>query len=113
MVQTIQIAGKKSDLGKSYKITPITTEKVLNQRTCFVMNGTKDAAVGVQAALPNTTGFVVRIGFGLQFYNINCIVIQVLTIHIGLSCVFIQFMNMKDENMHDASSQTRAPHSHS
>ena len=61
MVVTIQIGSDgSSDYGKSYKIAPMTTETVTNQKTCFLVNGTKDAAVSAQTVLPDLTNFTVR-----------------------------------------------------
>ena len=59
VVKTVQHGGKDKDFGKSYKVTPVTTEKVLNENRCFLINGTNDAVVTLQAVLPNTTDYKV------------------------------------------------------
>ena len=41
-------------------IAPMTNEVVLNVQTCFTLNGTKDAVVEPQQALPDTSKFTVR-----------------------------------------------------
>ena len=59
-VKTIQMSGKKPDFGKSYKVAPMTPKgKVESTMACFLVNGTKDAKVDIQAVLPDTTGFKV------------------------------------------------------
>jgi hypothetical protein len=58
MVSTIQLAPtSSSDYGIGIKVAPMTDEKVTNARTCFWMNGTKDAPVTLQSVIPDTTEF--------------------------------------------------------
>lgn len=59
MVQTFQ-RGDIKPFGKSYKVTPVTNEKVQNVQSCFLVNGTENATISMQSILPNTTGFIVR-----------------------------------------------------
>lgn len=69
MVVTIQQAGKldTKDYGTSYKVAPITTDKVTNQPTCFQINGTSDNPIDVQGVLPDLTNFTVKYDI-LYFY---------------------------------------------
>ncbi|CAG9857192.1 unnamed protein product [Phyllotreta striolata] len=39
--------------GVQYKIVPVTTEEVLNERTCFQIDGTAQNPIGPQAMFPN------------------------------------------------------------
>lgn len=56
MVITVQNAGI-SQYGFGYMIAPMTTYTVLNQKTCFGMNGSSDAPVTIQSVLPSLDGF--------------------------------------------------------
>ena len=58
MVSTIQLAPTSSaDYGIGIKVTPMTNEEVTNAKTCFWLNGTKDAPVTLQSVIPDTTSF--------------------------------------------------------
>lgn len=54
--KTIQ-RGDIGDYGQHFMISPMTNEVVMNQQTCFTLNGTKDAVVGPQAILPDASKF--------------------------------------------------------
>jgi hypothetical protein len=41
----------------------MTTETVLNAKTCFWMNGTSDSPVEIQPILPDATNFTVYVNF--------------------------------------------------
>ena len=58
MVQTYQ-RGDQKPYGISYKVAPLTTETVLNDRTCFEVNGTHDGEVLAQAIIPDLSEFTV------------------------------------------------------
>lgn len=47
------------EFGTHFMIAPMTNEVVINQKTCFALNGTSDAPVSPQKILPDTTGFKV------------------------------------------------------
>ncbi|KAL5022008.1 hypothetical protein ScPMuIL_001163 [Solemya velum] len=53
MVTTIQ----RADVNIGYKIAPMTTYNVKNQKTCFQNNGTENVTIEIQSLLPNLTGF--------------------------------------------------------
>lgn len=55
MVKTFQLSNKGS-YGKSIKIAPMTTESVLNDETCFEVDGNIDTKIHPQAIIPDTTG---------------------------------------------------------
>ncbi|XP_076276388.1 C1 family peptidase 26-29-p isoform X3 [Lasioglossum baleicum] len=55
MVKTYQLS-HKGYFGKSLKITPITTESVLNEETCLEVNGTMESKINPQNIIPDTTG---------------------------------------------------------
>lgn len=59
MVQTYQ-RGDQQPFGISYKVAPLTTETVFNDRTCFEVNGTHDGEVLAQAILPDLSEFTVH-----------------------------------------------------
>ena len=62
MVSTIQLAPTSSmDYGVGIKVAPMTTEDVVNQKTCFWLNGTQDSPVQVQTVLPDVSNFTVSI----------------------------------------------------
>ncbi|XP_026881924.2 digestive cysteine proteinase 1-like [Electrophorus electricus] len=56
MVSTLQLSALMTQ-GVGYKITPVTTETEFNAMKCFQVNGTEEAPVLPQAALPNIQGF--------------------------------------------------------
>ena len=57
---TYQFGSSKSKpFGTSYKIAPMTTETVLNKRSCFEVDGSKDAPVTAQSVLPDLSEFTV------------------------------------------------------
>lgn len=55
-VLTYQHASEK-EFGIAYKITPETTEDVVNVKKCFQINGTSASPVATQAVIPDLTGF--------------------------------------------------------
>ncbi|KAJ6663430.1 hypothetical protein lerEdw1_009509 [Lerista edwardsae] len=55
-VVTLQL-GFVEPHGVMFKLTPQTTEKVVNAETCFQVNGTKEAHVKPQSVFPDLTGF--------------------------------------------------------
>lgn len=58
MVSTVQLApSSTNDFGTGIKIAPLSDEHVQNVKTCFWMNGTSDAPVGIQSILPELTAF--------------------------------------------------------
>lgn len=59
MVQTYQ-RGDQQPYGMSYKVAPFTTETVLNDRTCFEVNGTHDGEVLAQAIIPDLSEFTYK-----------------------------------------------------
>ena len=60
MVSTIQLqSNSATDFGVGIKVAPMTTETVLNAKTCFWMNGTSDSPVTIQPILPDATNFTV------------------------------------------------------
>ena len=60
MVSTIQLqSNSNTDYGVGIKVSPMTTETVLNAKTCFWMNGSADSPVEIQPVLPDTTNFTV------------------------------------------------------
>jgi len=64
MVSTIQLAPtSSSDYGIGIKVTPMTDEQQTNVKTCFWLNGTKDAPVTLQSVIPDTTSFEVYYSF--------------------------------------------------
>lgn len=54
--KTIQ-RGDKGSYGQHFMIAPMSNEEVLNQITCFQLNGTANAVVGPQHMLPDMTNF--------------------------------------------------------
>lgn len=58
-VVTYQLAAVKP-YGMQYKITPETTEKEVNTRTCFQLPGSKEDVVKAQSVFPDIKGFKVR-----------------------------------------------------
>lgn len=58
-VITYQLGGVKP-YGMQYKITPETTEKKVNTRTCFQLPGSKQDVVKAQSVFPSMDGFKVR-----------------------------------------------------
>jgi hypothetical protein len=60
MVSTIQLqSNSDTDYGVGIKVAPMTTETILNGKTCFWMNGTADAPVEIQSVLPDSSNFTV------------------------------------------------------
>lgn len=58
MVSTIQVAPTSSvDFGTGIKVAPLTDEVQTNAKTCFWVNGTKDAPITLQSVIPDTTQF--------------------------------------------------------
>ena len=57
--KTIQ-RGDMGKYGQHFMIAPMTNEVVINQQTCFTLNGTEDAVVGPQHALPDASKFEVK-----------------------------------------------------
>ncbi|KAJ7304260.1 hypothetical protein JRQ81_011800 [Phrynocephalus forsythii] len=55
-VVTLQL-GCMEPYGTLFKITPATTEKVVNTKKCFQLNGTKDEHVKPQSVFPDMKGF--------------------------------------------------------
>lgn len=55
--KTIQ-RGDLGEYGQHYMIAPMTNEEVINVQTCFTLNGTQDAVVEPQQALPDTSKFI-------------------------------------------------------
>jgi hypothetical protein len=53
--------------GVMRKIVPMTNEKLLNQLTCFEVNGTSEAKIGAQSVLPDPAGFTVSAREALIF----------------------------------------------
>ena len=49
----------KGDFGQIFKLSPMTDEKVVNKKSCFQINGTKEGKVKPQASLPDTGNFQV------------------------------------------------------
>ena len=47
--------------GVMRKVVPMSTDKVMNQLTCFEVNGTEISPIGAQSVLPDVTNFTVRI----------------------------------------------------
>lgn len=61
METTIQLAPTTStDFGTGIKIAPMTDEAQTNVKTCFWVNGTKDAPLDIQGTLPDLTDFTVN-----------------------------------------------------
>ncbi|XP_072394536.1 digestive cysteine proteinase 2-like [Diabrotica undecimpunctata] len=58
MVKTYQLG--ENGNGVQLKVIPFTTEDVLNQITCFQVNGTEDDSVTSQSILPDLEGFEYR-----------------------------------------------------
>jgi len=57
-MQTYQIGGNGvDDPGHTYKVVPMTTEKVLNEIHCFVVDGSPVVPVKPQAILPDISAF--------------------------------------------------------
>ncbi|CAH1182111.1 unnamed protein product [Phyllotreta striolata] len=50
------LLGEKGN-GVSYKITPVTTEEVLNKNMCFQVNGTAEDPITAQDIMPSMEGF--------------------------------------------------------
>ena len=60
METTIQLAPTSAkDFGAGIKIAPMTDEVQTNVRTCFWINGTKDAPIEIQRAIPDASDFTV------------------------------------------------------
>jgi len=56
----MDIVVQRGDLGvggQTFKISPMTNEKVQNMKSCFLINGTKQAKITPQASLPDATKF--------------------------------------------------------
>ena len=51
----------EGDYGTSIKIAPFTSETVMNQDTCFRVNGSLEMKIQSQTILPDTTGMEVSI----------------------------------------------------
>jgi len=68
--QTYQIgssgSGSPLDNGYNLLVAPMTTEEVLNVKTCFLVNGTSDAPVRPQSIFPDLTGF--QVGFIMLYF---------------------------------------------
>uniref|UniRef100_A0A6P7FEG8 Digestive cysteine proteinase 1-like n=1 Tax=Diabrotica virgifera virgifera TaxID=50390 RepID=A0A6P7FEG8_DIAVI len=62
--KTYQLGGNGN--GVQLKVIPFTTEEVLNQITCFQINGTEDDPVTPQSILPDLEGFEYQ---GIQEYG--------------------------------------------
>lgn len=56
--KTIQ-RGDMFDFGTHFMVAPMTNEVVINQKTCFVLNGTKDQPAAPQSILPDVSTFKV------------------------------------------------------
>ena len=59
-LQGLDITIQREDVGmfgSSYRVCPETTETELNVKTCFQVNGTKDAPVKIQSVLPDLSNF--------------------------------------------------------
>ena len=68
----MDIVVQRGDLGvggQTFKISPMTNEEVLNQKSCFLINGTKEAKITAQATLPDAAQFQVR--FKTQMPNVS------------------------------------------
>jgi len=57
VVQTFQIGAEGGEYGVKFMIAPMTNYEVLNVRSCFQTNGTKEEPMGPQSVLPDLTGF--------------------------------------------------------
>ena len=82
MVSTIQLASTGSDYGTGIKVAPLTDEVVTNARTCFWVNGTKQAPLEIQPAIPDTTTFSVthrKFLFTNQIFKVNFLCIYSLS----------------------------------
>lgn len=58
MSKTFQLSNV-NQFGVMRKIVPMTTDQVLNQESCFEVNGTAEGKIGAQSILPDATGFTV------------------------------------------------------
>ena len=70
----MDIVVQRGDLGEggqTFKISPMTNEKVLNQKSCFQINGTKEAKITAQATLPDTSQFKVRLNPNAMHPNLH------------------------------------------
>ena len=47
------------EYGTHFMISPMTNEHVINQKTCFALNGTAGDVIGPQAMLPDVSNFKV------------------------------------------------------
>ncbi|GAB6020866.1 hypothetical protein CHUAL_003516 [Chamberlinius hualienensis] len=56
MAKTFQLANLYAG-GLSLKIVPMTNDAVLNQMTCFAINGSAESPVTIQSIFPDLTGF--------------------------------------------------------
>ena len=52
-------SSSKTPYGVSYKVAPMTTETVMNEKACFEVAGSQDAPMAAQSVLPDLTGFSV------------------------------------------------------
>ena len=66
--KTIQ-RGDMGKYGQHFMIAPMTNEVVINQQTCFTLNGTEGDEVGPQHALPDVSKFeVIRLIYFFLFF---------------------------------------------
>jgi len=78
MSKTIQ-RGDMGKYGQHFMIAPMTNEVVINQQTCFSLNGTEGAEVGPQHALPDVSKFEFK---GVkQWDNLNVDVWELIDAH--------------------------------
>ena len=68
MTKTIQ-RGDMGKYGQQFMIAPMTNEVVINQQTCFSLNGTEGEEVGPQHALPDVSKFEVKRLIEFYFFS--------------------------------------------
>ncbi|XP_078671018.1 digestive cysteine proteinase 1-like [Branchiostoma floridae x Branchiostoma belcheri] len=79
MMSTIQKSNAKG--GAMYKMAYMTTEKVTNQKTCFLINGDPKDPVMPQSILPDTTNFT-RLG-PYPYKGLDCTAYMLTTVEGG------------------------------
>ncbi|XP_064624536.1 digestive cysteine proteinase 2-like [Lineus longissimus] len=95
VVSTIQRADQ-GNFGKSYKVAPMSDYTAFNKKTCFLVNGTKNATVTIQAPLPDLKGYMFVRSESLN--DIVCDVWQNITVSFGRKSVYTMWVDKKTQS---------------
>ena len=61
----------EGSFGSHYLIAPMSDEKVMNKKTCFLVEGTKQNPIGIQSLLPDLTDFTVSKLISIKFWYLG------------------------------------------